>query len=67
MKRKQEALKVLHLQTHPEVGKVSEVGVSDQQTHLREALLAVDAGTKEQIKVQDKRNKDQDYLKQVGF
>lgn len=65
MKRKQEALKVLQLQTHPAV--LAEVGVSDQQTHLRDALLAVDAGTKELIKVQDKRNKDQDYLKQVGF
>lgn len=51
MKRKQEALKVLQL---------AEVGVSDQQTHLREALLTADAETKELIKVQD-------YLKQVGF
>lgn len=60
MKRKQKALKVPQLQTHPEMG------VSDQQIHLRETLLAVDAEIEELIK--DKRNnKDQDYLKQVGF
>lgn len=56
---------VLQLQTHPAA--LAEVGVSEQQTHPRETLLAVDAETKELSKVHDKRNKDQDYLKQVGF
>lgn len=54
MKRKQKALKILQLQTHP--AELAEVGVSDQQTHLRETLLPVEAETKELIKVQDKRN-----------
>lgn len=65
MKRKQKALKILQLLTHP--AELAEVGVTDQQSHLRETPLAIDAETKELLKVQDKRNKDQDYLKPVGF